>query len=188
MFMNWTSIVANLVTGIASISAVGISFFSARTAIKAATEQLRTSITAEDARAKLAEKRRIYADYLSSLTNSFHASADARYHKNKRSKEFRAAEAEANRTRFESMHALNVVRLICSREVSSLASSTLMSLARALDSGSSHIEFVEELAGLTLAMRMDLGEAGPPDVTSLEALMLYLGYTDDPEPSEWASS
>lgn len=187
MFVNWTSIVANLVTGIASMSAVGISFFSARTAIKAATDQLRTSIAAEDARAKLAEKRRIYADYLSSLTKSFHASADAHYHKNKRSKKFRAAEAEANRTRFEAMHALSVVRLICSREVSSLASSTLMSLARALD-GSSHIEFVEELASLTLAMRMDLGESGPPDVTSLEVLMLYLGYTDDPEPSEGASS
>lgn len=186
--MNWTSIVANLVTGIASISAVVISFFSARTAIKAATEQLRTSIAAEDARAKLAEKRRIYAEYLSSLTKSFHASAVARYQGNKRSKEFQAAEAEANRTRIEAMHAVGVVRLICSREVSSLASSTLMSLVRVLDGGTSHIEFVRELANLTLAMRMDLGEPGPPDVTSLEALMLYLGYTDRPEPSKEASS
>lgn len=66
--MTWTTVVPAAITGAVGIAGIGGALLSARITSKSAAENLRTSIAAEDARANLAEKRRIYANCLGALT------------------------------------------------------------------------------------------------------------------------
>ncbi len=69
--MDWTIIVPTAITGVVGLAGIGGTLLSARMTSKSDAENLRTSISAEDARAKLAEKRRAYAAFHASLDNVF---------------------------------------------------------------------------------------------------------------------
>lgn len=58
-----------VITGIVGIAGIGGTLWSGKLAAKSATLNLRLSISAEDDRARRAQKRRIYAAYLASLTS-----------------------------------------------------------------------------------------------------------------------
>ncbi len=57
------------ITGIVGLAGIGGTLWSGRLAAKSAVQTLTLSISAEDRRAKVAEKRRIYAAYLASLVS-----------------------------------------------------------------------------------------------------------------------
>jgi len=66
--MDWGPVITAGITGIVGLAGIGGTLVSAKITRKSAAENLRTSIGAEDERARLAEKRRIYAQALASLT------------------------------------------------------------------------------------------------------------------------
>jgi hypothetical protein len=79
---DWPAIVAAIVTGLAAIIGIaGTAWQAARgrraaaadlkTSIDAAAKNLRLSITTEDRRAHVAEKRRVYTEFLRSISVSF---------------------------------------------------------------------------------------------------------------------
>jgi len=71
--VDWGIVISGAITGIVGIAGIGGSIMSARLAGKSATQNLQVSITAENERARLAEKRRCYMHYLaasSDLINS----------------------------------------------------------------------------------------------------------------------
>lgn len=74
--MSWDAIVPNLITGVVGVAGIAGSILAAHQARKSAAENLRTGISAEDRRAKVAEKRRIYAACLTALNNMMTAQAD----------------------------------------------------------------------------------------------------------------
>jgi hypothetical protein len=65
--MDWASVVPGAITGIVGIAGIGGSILSAKLAGKSATQNLQTSITAENERTHVADKRRIYASFQASL-------------------------------------------------------------------------------------------------------------------------
>lgn len=65
--MDWGAVTPNLITGVVGIAGIVGSIVSARIARKSATENLRTSISAEDRRTRIAEKRRIYAAFVAAI-------------------------------------------------------------------------------------------------------------------------
>jgi hypothetical protein len=63
---NWATVIPAVVAGAVGIAGIGGTILSARLTAKAQTANLRLSIGAEDRRARLAEKRRIYATFMAS--------------------------------------------------------------------------------------------------------------------------
>lgn len=134
--VDWVSIVPNIITGAVGLAGIGGSLVSAKMAGKSAAKNLRTTLAVENERAKLAEKRRIYANCLSSLNLGFYAASIVRTHRNKRSKEYGAAVLEANRARMMAANAINEVRLSAPPELGSLADKVLITVLRIIEEGS----------------------------------------------------
>lgn len=66
--MDWATVVPTAIAGVVGLAGIGGTLLSARLTSKSDAENLRTSISAEDAGAKLAEKRRIYANCIAAIT------------------------------------------------------------------------------------------------------------------------
>lgn len=66
--MNWASVVPGAITGVVGIAGIGGSILSAKLAGKSAAQNLQTSISADNERARLADKRQVYVRYQVSLT------------------------------------------------------------------------------------------------------------------------
>ena len=142
--VDWGTVIAAGITGLVGVAGIGGTLLSARMTSKSDAENLRTSIAAEDARAKVAEKRRIYANCLAALVAASNAA--------------RAAEAEAQvetlqkamSAHQEAMNANSEVQLIGSIEVSLMAMKCHTAVAKS--------EWSSAYSGLLAAMRTDLGE------------------------------
>jgi uncharacterized membrane-anchored protein YjiN (DUF445 family) len=67
--MDWGAVISTVVTGVVGLAGIGGTIASARISSRSASEDLKQSITSEDARAKRAEKRVIYANYLGAITS-----------------------------------------------------------------------------------------------------------------------
>ena len=142
---DWPAVVAAITGGVVGLAG-----------IFAATRQSGKSIRAEDARAKLAERRRIYANYLATLTQ--YAGADNR---------LRAAEdgskehEEALRERSQAQTAARTAV----QEVTLIAPASLSILAQQVDSQGRNVRdeaggdrITKAYAEMIIAMRADLGE------------------------------
>jgi hypothetical protein len=64
MATNWATVIPAVVTGAVGIAGIGGTILSARITTKAQTANLRLSIDAENTRARLADKRYIYATFM----------------------------------------------------------------------------------------------------------------------------
>lgn len=177
--MDWGTVVSTAITAAVGLAGIGGTLMSARISNRTNTENLRTSINAENDHARLIEKRRVYSGYLAALTIGYLQASVVRSHRAPRSKEYAAAVLEANRARAAAMNALSEVRLIGSLEVGSLASHAVLVLLRFLEQGGGE-EFGKAHAALALAMRKDLGEYVPEHVQIDELLQGLLS----PEASE----
>jgi hypothetical protein len=158
--MDW----AIVVTGVVGLAGIGGTLLSARMAARSAVENLRTSISAEDARAKVAEKRRIYASCLAAL--GAHATANAFPLTTVSPEAGIRFQEEIIRTRSTAMNAVFEVQLISPSEVAGLANITLLALLNA-DLDTQTPEIAKAIGTLMGAMRRDLGERdATPDVPS----------------------
>jgi hypothetical protein len=150
---------AILVTGVVGIAGIGGTLLSAKMTSKSAAENLRTSIAAEDARAKLAEKRRIYANCMAALTACASATDNTERGTDLPPAQFAELLEELSRTRQAAMNATYEVQLIGPIEVARLTNRAIRAL---LDSAAQAGDIAEAVAKLTRAMRRDLGEDVPP--------------------------
>ncbi len=155
--MDWTIVV----TGIVGIAGIGGTLLSARMASKSAAENLRTSISADEARSKVAEKRRIYANCLTAFTAHTHAAGCLALGAEQPPAGCAALEEDCDRTRAAAMNAASEVYLIGSPEVIKLAN-RVIKLALGAETGGSLEDTVKAFAELTGAMRRDLGKNVPP--------------------------
>jgi hypothetical protein len=143
---DWPAIVAAISGGVVGLA--GIIF---------AWRQSNKTISAEDARARVAEKRRIYANCLSMFTLGFSAGVDARRLKDTpQSDEYRNAMQEFNRARPAAMNAVQEVDLIGPLEVGRLARKAGLSMLQIPKEGAE--DFIAASREVLLAMRADLGE------------------------------
>ena len=69
--MDWTVVVSTAITGAVGIAGVAGTVVSARSASKSATKDLMLQINAENNRANLAEKRRVYAACMAALSETY---------------------------------------------------------------------------------------------------------------------
>jgi hypothetical protein len=70
---NWAPVLPALITGAVGIAGIGGTILSARITAKAQTANLRLSIGADNHRARVAEKRRIYATFMASYNGTVEA-------------------------------------------------------------------------------------------------------------------
>jgi hypothetical protein len=155
-----------IVGGIVGLAGIGVTLVSTRIAAQSGVE-----------RARRDEKLRIYAAFISAVTNAFHAAGVHLTQAGEKRKGFRTTQIEATRLSLEAVNALSAVRLIGPREVGTLGAEAIMALTGLLNSGSgSHVEAMRKLANVTLAMRMDLGRHGPPGLSSLKDLLIHLAH------------
>lgn len=65
---DWPAIVAGVVTGVVGLAGIAAVYWQGKRATAAASENFRRSIDVQEERARLAEKRRIYAAYQAAFT------------------------------------------------------------------------------------------------------------------------
>lgn len=145
--MDVASVVSTAVTGAVGVAGIAGSIVSARIASRSAEKTQQLSISAEDKRAGLAEKRRVYAALLTTMGTY----VGARMRGNKA--ETALAEAAAVSAGFE-------VQLIAPSELGDDAISVLR-MAEKIDVTSEAVDqaFVVAVKKLTSSMRDDLGGA-----------------------------
>ena len=115
--MDW----AIVVTGVVGLAGIGGTLLAARMTSKSDAANLRTSISAEDARANRAEKRRIYANYLAALSAGFGSSVASSTYKGPADQKHDEIAAQWRDARTTALSASAEVRLIGSAAVASLA-------------------------------------------------------------------
>ena len=156
--VDWGTVIAAGITGLVGVVGIGGTLLSARMTSKSDAENLRTSISAEDARAKVAEKRRIYANCLAALVAASMASGAARAANDNPAVEFRMETLQrAMAAQQAAMNAVSEVQLIGSPEVSVLAMHCSMA---ATDTSS---DWGSTYSRLLTTMRTDLGEPLDPE-------------------------
>jgi hypothetical protein len=167
------TVVSTAIAGAVGLAGIGGTLLAARMTSKSDAENLRMSISAEDARAKLAEKRRIYANCLAALMD-FTNALERWGHETKLPPEQRNAEGqdEVVRTRRAAYHTVSEVELIGPTEVARLASRVISALLGS-DQNTRLVEITDPLTVLVLEMRRDLGE----DVPSREQISDGLGLS-----------
>lgn len=170
--LNWAAIVPAAITGAIGLAGIGGTLLSASIARQSNAENLQASIAAENNKARLSEKRCVYANCLAALMFGYLQAAMVRARGDVRSKGYAADVLEANRARMAAVNALSEVRLIGPQDVGSLATRAVMALLRFLKEGGGS-DFGKAHAKLTLAMRIDLGEP-VPDHLMIEELEGFL--------------
>ena len=155
--MDWTSIVPTAISGVVGLAGIGGTLLSARMTSKSDSENLRTSIGAEDQRARLAEKCRIYANYLSALSAGFNSYVESSTKQDLAGQKHDEIMARWRDAHVNALSASSEVRLIGPGAVGSLATEifNLMLRLRRED-----VElWARTYRDLLAAMRADLGEA-----------------------------
>ncbi len=125
-------------------------------ASKSAVENLRTSIRAEDARATLAQKRRIYANCLATITDYAIAANSAAGGTELPPAQRAELLEESSRARSAALNAVSEVDLIAPPEVTIPAHRAAGAVFRADQAGNA-ADIEAAIANLTTAMRRDLG-------------------------------
>jgi hypothetical protein len=167
--VDWASVVPGAITGIVGIAGIGGSIVSAKLAGKSATQNLQTSIAAENERARLADKRRIYASFQASMDNVYVAIDTAQTSRAGADREQHVSDMRAAATTM--LAAMTELQLIAPKDLRNLATDVGNLTARhfrAAEEGRRTIQltskegaerkFAEERLELYRAMRADLGE------------------------------
>ena len=173
---DWPAIVTGIVIGVVGLAGIAAAYWQGKRATKAASESLRTSIDIENARARLAEKRRIYAACQAAFTAMRVESITHRvaYQPPPNQDQRDAAELALNQARRAMLNATGELLLIAPAGVRKLAADLTdgyLSYITATMRGASMDEPTEPAGHLQDqlydAMRADLGEpAGPAEPDS----------------------
>lgn len=157
---DWPAIVTGLVTGVVGLAGILATYWQGKRATGAASENLRTSINAENERAMLAEKRRIYARFLASLTDVLVTATKIEDRgKQASTEEHKAMTDDLARSLAPMLSALTEVGLVGPESLRDLADGVANKVTRAADDlGNSDFVFRPLLDQLYGAMRADLGE------------------------------
>jgi hypothetical protein len=164
---DWPAIAASISTGVAAVAGIGGTILGARIAGKSQLSGLNLSISAEDERAKITEKRRIYAQCHAAFNNMVTAVVAVRTYMVKEITERQIPAADHQTVVASEMYvALSELKLIASTEVAEAAErvadyfrayTAATSQAAGLDEG---LEYRYLRNRLYRIMREDLGE--PP--------------------------
>jgi hypothetical protein len=144
--VDWATVIPTGITGVLGLAGIGGTLLSTRITGRSDAENLRTSISAEDYRVKVAEKRRIYANCLAQLTD---AALWLEVHGGSYGRE-QAASAIKGAT-----NAVFEARLTASPEVSRSLDVAFDALLAALNQGIT-TEVAHAIDVLSMAMRADL--------------------------------
>jgi hypothetical protein len=155
--LDWGTVIPTAITGLVGLAGIGGTLLSARITGKSDAENLRMTISADDRRAEVAEKRRIYAACGAALTAHFDAVVGARSN-DPHEVRFDPAVllAEVNRTRVAAVNAVAVVDLISPSEVAILAHHAMtatLDVGEAESTSGASRAIIE----MTMAMRTGLG-------------------------------
>jgi hypothetical protein len=155
--VDWGTVVPAAITGVVGLAGIGGTLLSARMTGKSDAENLRMSISAEHTLAKLAEKRRIYANCLAALIQN--VDVNIRLHAATDSQEHNSVIQERNQARVAARVAIQEVALIGPLDMSDLASQADSQLSQAdVTDDANRKRFSLAFARLITAMRADLGE------------------------------
>src|SRR5580698_7124381 len=171
--MNWATLMPTIVGAVVGLAGIGTALASTRMTIRSATQSQQTSLAADEERARYDRKLRIYSAFVGAVNNALYASAVNLTEGGKRPKNSRA-EVEAGRLCYDAMTALGAVQLTGPREVGTLGSATMAALADFIAGRVGQVDVLKDLVDVAVAMRMDLGEPGPPGITSLSEYMEHL--------------
>ena len=168
---DWPAIVTGIVIGVVALAGIAATYWQGKRATQAASENLRNSIDAENERARLTEKRRIYAACQAAFTAMRIESITHRvaYQPPPSQDQRDAAELALNQARQAMLHVTSELLLIAPKDVNRLAADltdSYLSYIIATVRGAS----LEEPTGpaahiqnqLYDAMRADLAEPGEP--------------------------
>jgi hypothetical protein len=154
MSLEWIATLGTAIVGIAGIAATYLSAGKARiTQIR----NLQLSIDAENGRARIAEKRRVYVEYMSAISSYVTAERRLAAARSRNSAEdsISVLRPELDQAMTIMLRALCEVRLIAPGPLSLLAGNVVMGLATSEDTSLIFPQFRDELYK---AMRCDLGE------------------------------
>jgi hypothetical protein len=164
---DWPTIVTGIVIGVVGLAGIVATYWQGKRATKAASESLRGSIDVENERARLAEKRRIYAACQAALTAMRIESITHRvaYQPPANQRQRDAAELALNQARRAMLNATGELLLIAPNDVRKLAADltdSYLSYITATVRGASLDEPTEPVGHMQSqlydAMRADLGE------------------------------
>jgi hypothetical protein len=145
---DWPTIVLGIVTGIVGLAGIGGTLWSGK-----------RSITAENQRARLAEKRRVYARFFAAITDLLVLSDSASQSKHRERKK-----PELNQAMGLAVNAMSEVLLIAPEQLGQLSldhgEKAVNAVTKALEDPGSNFYFTWEPQDLLNAMRADLGD--PP--------------------------
>src|SRR5215831_12651113 len=168
---DWPAIVTGIVIGVVALAGIAATYWQGKRATQAASENLRNSIDAENERARLAEKRRIYAACQAAFTAMRIESITHRVaHQPPPDQAQRdAAELALNQVQRVILIATSELLLIAPEEVKKLAedlTDSYLSYVTATLRGASLDEPTGPAAHMQSqlydAMRADLAESGEP--------------------------
>jgi hypothetical protein len=172
---DWPAIVTGIVIGVVGLAGIAATYWQGKRATEAASESLRRSIDVENERARLAEKRRIYAACQAAFTAMRIESITHRvaYQPPPNQDQRDAAELALNQARRAMLNAAGELLLIAPMGVRKLATDlndSYLSYITATVRGAS-LDEPTEPAGhmqnqLYDAMRADLGEPVEPAETA----------------------
>jgi hypothetical protein len=163
--MDWAIYIPTITTGVVGLAGIGGAILSSRMASKSTTSNLDMSITAEDRRAKVAEKRRIYARYLASIIEVVATTGNLEiYGGEADSDSKKALVVRVDESLISLVNALSELQLLASADVGRRAED----IGRAINEHANKLEHGEASVGgelykmrldLVQEMRADLGEA-----------------------------
>jgi len=168
---DWPAIVTGIVIGVVALAGIAATYWQGKRATQAASENLRNSIDAENERARLAEKRRIYAACQAAFTAMRIESITHRvaYQPPPSQDQRDAAELALNQARQAMLHVTSELLLIAPEGVRKIAADltdSYLGYITATVRGASLAEPTEPAGHLQNqlydAMRADLGEPVEP--------------------------
>jgi hypothetical protein len=171
--MDWVTYIPTITTGVVGLAGIGGAILSSRMASSSAVSNLHTSITAEDRRAKVTEKRRIYARYLASLIEVVATSADLEDHGDEDDPDNKKAlMVRVDESIVTLVNALTELQLLApvslGRRADDIGRAMNEHANKVLRGEESDAEFYKLRSALVQEMRTDLGE--PPEIGPLAPL------------------
>jgi hypothetical protein len=152
MMLEWVGTLGTAVVGLAGIAAT---YWSASKARVTQGDNLQFTITAENDRARLSEKRRIYAGYMGAIGSYVAAERRLAVARDKHRSTVSALRSEFNQSMTDMLGALCELRLIAPENLVVLAVTVVHKLTTSEDTSADFPKFRDALYKL---MRDDLGE------------------------------
>jgi hypothetical protein len=178
----WTTIA----TAAVGVAGIGGTILATWMASKSGTANLRISISAENVRGRLAEKRRIYARCMGATSDMWTALIELKKHEDAGTtapgiSTFRSEYANAAAA---AMSATAAVELIAPEKISRQAFQLVLAVTRISDE--EHDDYWKRALPLVRDMRVDLGETAEPDEATAKEWLKVLGQSTSQREGEGA--